>query len=441
VFHALFLLILLAVFLLPITVAGDGTAKGQLQISLTYSLGVVIALISTTTIWLSCAVLAREIESYNLHLVMTKPAPPWLVWLGKWLGVLVMHLALLAFAGVIIWGLVLWRIERSGFSESELERLRAEAMVGRRAFRAEAPDFTELARREYHRRVQEGLLDRNADRNQAMYEILRQVKARAQEVPYNGTRVWVFRNVRMGASVDRIFVKYRHYVGDSRTRGSQKFTEGLWGVRDPRAGDDGRFAMLPQRVLSGAFHELVLPAAAVDADGTLVLTYTNEGRDGGSVMFQHDDGPVLLVRVTGFTANYLRALVLAMFQIAFLAALGCTFGAALSTPVAVFTAVSYLVLSFTVQGAVSAPVPDLIGGFHYKGPVDRGLHYLAIAVSHVIVSVDDFDAVSDLARGRLIEISRLAAALGGQIGLRGGLLAAFGMYVLTRRELGTVVRK
>ena len=54
VFHVLGVLILLSVFLLPATVSGDGTAKGLVQISLTYSLGIVVALI----LWL--ALLNRE---------------------------------------------------------------------------------------------------------------------------------------------------------------------------------------------------------------------------------------------------------------------------------------------------------------------------------------------------------------------------------------------
>ena len=63
VFHILFALIILAVFLLPMTVSGDGTAIGLVQISLTYSLNVVVALISTTTLWLACSLLSREIEA------------------------------------------------------------------------------------------------------------------------------------------------------------------------------------------------------------------------------------------------------------------------------------------------------------------------------------------------------------------------------------------
>jgi len=105
VFLLLFLLILLAVFLLPVTVAGDGSAMGQLQISLTYSLGVVVTLISTSTLWLACSIIAREIETYNMHLVMTKPAPGWVVWVGKWLGVFLMQSFMLVIAGAIILGL------------------------------------------------------------------------------------------------------------------------------------------------------------------------------------------------------------------------------------------------------------------------------------------------------------------------------------------------
>ena len=48
--HVLFVLILLAVVLLPMTASGDGTAVSLVQISVTFSLGVTVALISTTAL-------------------------------------------------------------------------------------------------------------------------------------------------------------------------------------------------------------------------------------------------------------------------------------------------------------------------------------------------------------------------------------------------------
>ena len=123
VFHVLFVLILLAVFLLPMTVSGDGTAVGLVQISLTYSLGIVVTLISTTTLWLSCSQLSREIEAYNIHLVVSKPCPRWLLWLGKWFGIFVMHSVILLVSAAIVFVLIQWRVARGNFSEAELIRL------------------------------------------------------------------------------------------------------------------------------------------------------------------------------------------------------------------------------------------------------------------------------------------------------------------------------
>ena len=51
------------------------------------------------------------------------------------------------------------------------------------------------------------------------------------------------------------------------------------------------------------------------------------------------------------------------------------------------------------------------------------------------------DATSDLARGRLVEYSRVAWTTLNLIVIRGGLIALFGVWVLTRRELGTVIRR
>ena len=456
VFHVLFVLILLAVVLLPITVAGDGTARGQLQISLTYSLGVVAALVSTATLWLGCSILSREIESYNLHLVMTKPSPPWLVWLGKWLGVFLMHSVVFAVAALIILGLVLWRINRSDFGEEELRRVRNEVLVGRRGHFPILPDFRALTKQDYKRRLEAGLLEPDHNRETVVSEILRQIKAKSTEVPADRTRMFQYENVRIPDSAESMYLRYRYYLGGT-TRSQQKLTRSVWGIRDPTGPGSvaepqmSRFFPLQEQAKSGTFRELEIPTSVrveggeptpmVGNDGRFLISYWNQNEQGESVMFQVADGPTLMVRVTGFLPNYFRSLVLGLFQLAFLAALGCAVGAAFSTPVAAFVAIAYLVIGMIVQGAVGAPVQDELGDYQYDSKADKVLHHIAMAVSQVVVSVDDFDASSDLARGRLIEYGRMAGAFAALIATRGALLAALGMWVLTRRELGTVIRK
>ena len=145
VFHVLGVLILLSVFLLPATVSGDGTAKGLVQISLTYSLGIVVALISTTALWLSCSQLSREIEAYNVHLVLSKPCPRWKLWFGKWTGIFIMHAVIMLVSAVVIYGLIQFRVYRETkngrFTKEEIAQLDKEIRVGRREFRADKADL------------------------------------------------------------------------------------------------------------------------------------------------------------------------------------------------------------------------------------------------------------------------------------------------------------
>jgi hypothetical protein len=449
VFHILFLFIALAVVALPIMVSGDGTAKGQAQITLTYSLGVVVALISTTTLWLACSQLPKEIEDYTIHMVTTKPCPRWVVWVGKWLGVVIMNSVILFISASIIYGLVHIDLVRRHFSEGEMERLKAEVLVGRRAFVPTTPDFVAMARQEYEKQKAAGELNPKHDPEETLKNMVRDLKAKSTSIDGGGRKTWRFENVRVPEDTKNLFLRYRHYAG-STSQSSQRDLRGVWIVEDPHAKGNNRELSMQQQVRTGTFHELAIPPNIISDDGTVVVSYLNPieapteatGEDRNtSVIFQTNDGPVLLARVSGFGTNYARAMVLAFLQIAFLAALGCTVGAAFSTPVAAFVAIAYLVIGLSVQAAVNAPLQNEMGEYEYKGVLDRGAHYLARGVSTVVVSVNDFDATSDLARGRLVEYKRMLDATLRLIVIRGGLITILGIWVLSRRELGTVIRR
>ncbi len=102
--------LLCSVGLLPFLLQDDGTAKGLVHILITYTMYMIILVLGTATIWLSCGTLANEVEECQMQLVDAKPVSRATVWLGKWLGVMSLNLVMLALAGSAVYTLVHYRV-------------------------------------------------------------------------------------------------------------------------------------------------------------------------------------------------------------------------------------------------------------------------------------------------------------------------------------------
>src|SRR5437762_10773024 len=94
--QTLTVLLLGAVIGLPLVIKHDGTARGFTQILLTYTLGAIVTLLGFATLWLACGTLARDIEECQMQLVAVKPIARWQIWLGKWAGITLLNLLLVA---------------------------------------------------------------------------------------------------------------------------------------------------------------------------------------------------------------------------------------------------------------------------------------------------------------------------------------------------------
>src|SRR5881398_3036419 len=105
-------LLLICVIGLPLLLKDDGTARGFTQILLTYTLSVITTLLGFSTLWLACGTLARDVEECQMQMVAVKPIARWQIWLGKWLGLLLLNAALLALAGGSVFALLQWRAHR-----------------------------------------------------------------------------------------------------------------------------------------------------------------------------------------------------------------------------------------------------------------------------------------------------------------------------------------
>lgn len=457
VVHVVLGVLLLAITLLPLTISDDGTARGHIQVSLTYTLGVVGFLLAIVSLWLGCVNMADDIDGHQIHMVAVKPVPRPMVWVGKWLGIVVLQGVLLAIAGALILGLMQWRVRTAEFSEVEMVRLKKEVLVGRRVFRPEQADISRLAKQELKRRVETGATIPEPMTPDAILDaVRRQIKAQLMEVPVGAVKIWRFRDLPAMPPNSYVNLRYRLYLNSAKSR-DQRLTHGAWMMIDEK-----EKRMLPLTAHNGMgarFQEIALPTQLFVKDKPFVLGYANQDHGGKSVIFQHEDGPSLLIEASGFWQNYARVLLLIFVQIMFFSALGCTCGAGLSTPVAIFIAFSYLSLGFIMAGMDIGNSEELLpppgffdrAVFSFNHMVQRvseqsGLHMkAAFAVRTVaemlVVSLDEFNEVTRLAKGELVEFGRIVTIFFRVLVLHGVPVAVIGMWVLIRREFGLVVRQ
>ena len=120
-FQLLLGLLLLCVAVIPAT-AGDSTAAGFIQVSLLYSLSTVLLVLSLSSIWLGCFVMCHDIDSYQLHMVITKPVSRVTIWLGKFTGVLAINTVLLVISTAAVFLIVMWKFEQTKFAPEDRRR-------------------------------------------------------------------------------------------------------------------------------------------------------------------------------------------------------------------------------------------------------------------------------------------------------------------------------
>ncbi|GEM_PF-906368 len=507
VFIVLFALILLCVIGLPLTIRGDNTAAGLIQVSLTYSLNLVIALISASCLWLACSLLSSEIEGYQIHMVVTKPCHKWMLWVGKFAGVFLMHAIILVISMFIIYGLTFYRLDRAHktglFTDNDIQKLHQESLVARREFRPTPIDLRDAVTKEYEKRVRAGSVDARLDELAIKKGIMQELAEQAMRnitLKPGETHSWNFDNVLLPKENPVLYLRFRMYSNDSNTTDQRQINLDLGfqvfsdenGKALPRTGDVPEiwYSMVtgaPFVMPGGSWQELStvaqnaprnaddqielqenqLPAYApmlvdtdvknsakfmvrnlmalppresVPQDEETLREYDRQERNATAV-FQVADGPTLLCPVASFFNNYLRTMLMALLQLAFLAALGCTVGALFSTPVAVFVAVAYLVIGLVLPFALNAPLRAGDGSFMYANVWEKSAHYMAKVVEMLVVTVDDLDCTGDLATGKLVETSEIGWAFLKILVIRSGLLALIGILCLNRRELGLVVRR
>lgn len=101
---AFIFLLLAALGIICTQIKGDGTLAGQVKTLLSYSTSVIGLLLSVVTIFLAAGLISNDIRDKTIFAVATKPLPRWQYVLGRWMGLVLLNVALLVPAMAISYG-------------------------------------------------------------------------------------------------------------------------------------------------------------------------------------------------------------------------------------------------------------------------------------------------------------------------------------------------
>ncbi len=426
----------LVVIGLPMTVRGDGTLGGLVQILLSYTLEFSGFLLAMAIVWAGCGAVSLEVRDRQIHLIAVKPVTALELWAGKWLGLVALLVVLYAAAGAGVYGMLRWATRDAALTAGDRARLRDEILVARRSVDPRPPDIDRMARERFEAEREQGRLPADVPPERAYEAIRAEVRVAAYGVAPSGRRAFTF-VVPSGGAPDRPAHLGFRFI---KSRLDVEPVAGTWTFAAPGGAVrfESRGEWTPASVQSVA-----VPGAALAGLSTVEVAFENHDAGGASVFFDPDDGLRLLLPGGGFAWNYIRALLTLLFQAAFLAAIGLTAGSLLSMPVASFAALA-VVLATRLTGYISGMAREGPVLFQSVGAkdgwalaIERAYQAYFVAMQWLTAPLRGTDALERLSTGRLVGWGEVARAGLLEIVVGCGLLAVTGAWLFRRRELGS----
>lgn len=429
VFAAMLALVLCLVIGLPLTIKGDGTLVGQARIMIEYALGSVGALLALAVAWLACGAVSLELTDRQLQLVMTKPVHHLQVWLGKWLGIVLMAGALLAIAGAIVGVMLLLRFQPGRLGPDEARILREEVLVTRQTLFPEPDDVSAAMERALASRAKGAEGGDFLSEAQWLKIVARNLRRNNGTLAPDQGRSWRIRLPRKPRPQESLMLRFT-FASSRPERPTAKI---VWQIGDE-----------PPREISlqpSAEGVLPVPPATIGDDLTVAVSATNRSADPPStIIFEPDAGVSLTLESPGIGGNYFRALLLMFGKLALLAALGLTAGCLFSMPTASFVTIFSLLLmalsgyiTTAVQSgiAMESHVGDVVGLGQYPLPV----RWIFTGLAALLQPLQAFNPIQRLASNELIPWSLTLRGLVIFILIYSGVLGLLGSFFFRRREI------
>ncbi len=429
--------VILLIVLLPVmgaAMTGDGTLKGRLQTFVSYGLSLTSFLLCLLTIVVSIYSLTSDIKQRQIYTVITKPIRRFQLLFGKLLGVILLDVALLILFSAIIYAITIYIPKYFNASEADLAQLDNEFYTARNSLIPAEVDVTREVDEAYKKLEKSGRLPEGVPREKIIAKLTEDQKRWKRAAVPGQQLIWEFNNVRPLDPNQSLFIRFKY---DVSVNPPDLNVYGIWTVGDYRQIKYGTKRETPIRDFDRkdaiqTFHEIEVPANVVAEDGYLAVGFLNVPLNNTVVIFPPEDGLEVLYEADTFTGNFIRAVLLILFRLIFLACLGILASTFLSFPVAILLC---LVIFFTAT--VSG---FCLESFDFLGENLSWVYsYTIRPVILLLPQFDKFNPAKFLVPARLLSWPLLAEAAGLMICIKAVLLLLLALLIFSFREIAKII--
>ncbi len=429
------ILLIVLLVVMGVSITGDGTLKGRLQTFVSYGLSLTSLLLCLLTIIVSIYSVTNDIDQRQIYTVVTKPIRRFQFLLGKLLGVILLDVALLGLFSAIIYAITIYTPQFS--NAPEIERLQAdnEFYTARASIMPPEADVTKEVDEAYSQLEKSGQLPENMSRDEIIAELTSRKKLAKRAAAVGYELIWEFDNVKPLDPNESLFIRFKYDVAVTPPD-SQVYSRWLAGdYRQIKYGTkiENPIYTFDRKDPVRTFREIEVPADAVAKDNYLAVGFLNDPRfNNTSVIFPLEDGLEVLYKADTFTGNFMRAVLLILFRLIFLACLGILTSTFLSFPVAILLC---LVLFFTASFSAF-----VIESFDYLSEsISVFYSYTLKWMIRLLPQFDKFNPTKFLVPARLLGWSLLAECAALMVCIKGLLLLVFALMIFSYREIAKII--
>jgi hypothetical protein len=434
--------IILLIVLLPtmgVSMTGDGTLKGRLQTFVSYGFSLISLLLSLLTIVVSVYSLTSDIQQRQIYTVLTKPIRRFQFLLGKLLGIILLDVALLVLFSAVMYAVIIYTPKFYKASQGERAQVDNEFFTARAGLIPPEVDVKQEVEATYNRLENSGQLpptvtDNKISRENYKKNLEQSIKFGKRAVVVGHELVWEFNNIKPLDPNQSLFIRFKYEVS---TNPPDLQVFGGWSAGDDRQIKYGEKIKTPiytfeRKDLIRTFHEIEVPADAVAEDGYLAVGFFNVPLNNTVVIFPPEDGLEVLYKADTFTANFLRAVLLILFRLIFLACLGILASTFLSFPVAILFC---LAIFFT--GTISG---FCLESFDYLSKNLGSVYsYTIRPIVQLLPQFDKFSPTKFLVPARLLSWSLVAKVVFSLICIKAALLWLAALLIFSYKEIAKVI--